>query len=510
MKGKKGKKRWLKRVLIVLLAVAVLFVAAFFILSSRTSTTTSLNTATAYIGSIQVGTEGSGTIEAAEETLVLAEYTLKIDSVEAEDGDTVEEGDVIATINQDSIQEQIDLLVEELSTVDDSISSASTSGSSSLTSPIAGRVKRIYAKSGDVLSDVVEEYGGVMELSVGGKLKVEVGTEETLKIGETVTVAFLSYEVDGTVQSEEDGVYTILIDDGANYLVDAEATVTDADDVLIGTGVLQSNHPYLVEAAYGIADEISVDIGDSVSSGSTLLTRTDYTYNGDYLDLLTEREEIIEELTALRELYRNPVLTASGEGIVSNLTLAAGMTVAENETMYSLISTDQFSLKVEIDELDIDGIEVGQTATIIFDAFETEEYTGTVEKISALGENTNGVASYTVTIAVPGAEKLKTAMSATATIIIDEADDALLVPVDAVSTADGQDYVTVVNNGVEETKEVAVGLINNTLAQITEGLSEGDTVVVSTETESTSWIDSLMMGGGGGDGGDMGGGPDRE
>ncbi len=444
-------------------------------------------------GTIRITTEGNGSIEAADEHPVLAKYTLKIDTVKAENGDVVQGGDVLATVDEDSVKEQIALLENDLSELNSAISMSDRSGSSSLTSPVAGRVKRIFAKADDVLTDVVAEHGGVMELSADEKLKVEFRPERALKLGDTVNVSFLSYDEEGTVLSERDGVYTVTIPDDSDYLVDTEATVTDEDDNVLGTGYLKSNHPYLVDSAYGIVDELNVEVGDWVDSGSTLLTRRYYTYNGDYLELLEERDERMQKLQELRALKDTPQICAEGSGIVSELTLQDGAVAAEDTQMYRLISTDRFWLKTQIDELDIPGVREGQSAKIVFDAFDDEEYEGRVEKISALGENVGGVTKYTVTISVPGIEKLRTAMSATATIVIDEKEDVLLVPVDAVQTVDGERCVTLIQGEEQKLVPVTLGLVNNTQAEVVEGLSEGDQVAVLGKSDLEKMMDMMQQ-----------------
>ncbi len=508
---KKGKTRR-RVIIIVVVVVVVILLIALLMMRRRSSSdsggaasflpfsTTSTTTEEAYIGDIKIVTEGEGSIEPVNELVVDADYMLKIDTVEVDIGDTVSEGDVIATVDRDSIQDQIDLYEQQLTEMNSNIANTEKDGSSTLTSPVSGRVKRIYVKSDEVLTDVVKDHGGVMEIAADGKLKVEFESDDSLKLGDEVTVSFLSYEVDGVIASEEDGVYTVTIEDGENYLVDTEATVTDDDDHVLGTGKLESNHPYLVEANYGIADEIRVDVGDSVGSGDTLLTRTDYSYNSTYLDLLSAREDLTDELQDLREMYDNPELTAVSDGIVSDLFLTDGMYLQEDTEMYSLISTDKFQLKVDIDELEIEGITVGQTATVVFDAFDTEEYEGTIEKISALGQNTGGVTKYTTTISVPGSDKLKTNMSATATIVTDEKKDVLLVSVDAIQTSEGKNYVTKVDeNGNEELQEVTLGLVNSAVAEVTDGLSEGDKVEVTTSSDFSNMLNmvSSNIGGGG-------------
>ncbi len=493
---KKKKKRWkIKGLVLVLLLAAV---GAGLYLHSRKKDTQdrlpeNMRTEAVTRGTIRITTEGNGSIEAADEYPVSAKYTLKIDTVEAENGDVVQEGDVLATVDEDSVKEQIALLENNLSELNAAISASDRSGSSSLTSPISGRVKRIFAKEDDVLTDVVAEHGGVMELCADEKLKVEFTPERSLKLGDVVSVSFLDYEEEGTILAEQDGVCTVTIPDDSDYPVDIEATVKDEDENVLGTGYLKSNHPYLVDSAYGIADEINVEIGDWVDSGSTLLTRRYYTYNGDYLALLENRDELMQKLQELRELEKKPEICAEGSGIVSELMLQDGAVASEDAQMYRLISTDRFWLKTAIDELDIPGVREGQTAKIVFDAFDDEEYEGKVEKISALGENVGGVTKYTVTISVPGIEKVRTAMSATATIVIDEKEDVLLVPIDAVQTVDGERCVTVIRDEGQEVVPVTLGLVNNTQAEVTVGLSEGDQVAVLGKSDLEIMMDMMQQ-----------------
>lgn len=494
---KKKKKKWKVRVLVIVLLL-VLAAGGLYVLKLRRDGAEGQLPANMSIeevtrGTIRITTEGNGSIEAAEEIPAAAEYTLKIDTVEVEDGDVVAQGDVVATVDRDSVKEQITAMESQLSDINSAISAMDRSGSSSLSAPVSGRVKRIFVKPDDVLTEVVTKYGGVMELSVDGKLRVEFTPTKSLKIGDTVTVSFLNHDEEGTVMSEEDGVCTVTIEDDRDYIVDTEVTVTDERDEVVGTGYLKSNHPYLVEAGYGIADEINVENGDSVDSGSTLLTRRNYTYNADYLELLESREELMEKLGELRRLEREPEICAENAGIVSGLVLQDQTVVAEDTQMYRLISTDRFWLKTPIDELDIAEVSVGQTAKVVFDAFDDEEYEGKVEKISALGENVGGVAKYTVTISVPGIEKVRTAMSATATIVIEEKEDALLVPVDAVQTVDGEKYVTVIRGETRESVPVTLGLVNNTQAEVLDGLSEGDQVAVMGKTDFEKMMDMMQQ-----------------
>ena len=447
-------------------------------------------------GSIRSVAEGDGVIEGADSQVFTADYPLIVDDVKVENGDVVKEGDVIATLNEDSIEDQLDETAGKLNEVNASIVSLDDSGSDVLTAPVSGRVKRIYIHSGEMLSSVSDEYGGIMEIAADGQLKVEFDCSRKLTPGEDVTVSFLNYDVDGYLLSCADGKGTALIDDAYEYPVDQTAVVKDSQGNTLGEGELKSNRPYLVTASYGKADDIRVELNAHVSAGDTLLTRTERAYNSDYEDLLEQRQKIIDDQQKLNALKKNPEITAGERGIVSDINISDASMMTEKQAVYTIINTDRFYLKAQIDELDIAGVREGQDAEIVFDAMGDQTFKGTVEKISAIGNNTNGVTTYTVTISVDGTEDMKTNMSATASIVTDSRDDVLLVPVDAVQTNGSEKYVTVLkNDGTRQNVDVETGLVNNSMAQITNGdISEGDTIVVYSSSAEEE-LRKMMMGG---------------
>ena len=497
MQRKSNGKKWI----VILIIIAAAAAGGYYVYKNglfmkpgtgfKASVPEKPETQAAYIGTIEVTTEGNGIIEPSERNIVTSDYSVEIGHVEAEDGDIVRKGDLIARIDADSIDDRIREAEGELSQMTSSISGMSKGGSSGVSASVAGRVKRIFAKKGDLLSEVVRKHGGVMELSVDKKLKVEFSSSRKLNPGSKVTVSFSGYEEEGTVVSKEGKVYTVTISDKSEYQVDTKAEILDDDDEKIGEGTLQTNTPYLVDTRYGVCDGISVSVGNSVDAGAQLLTRTDYSYNSEYLDAVRDRDEKIAEIRELRALRDDPGLYAPSEGIVSDLLIADRQTVVKDQAIYTLIPTKSYRLKTQIDELDIAGVEAGQEAVIVFDAFEDEEYEGVVEKISALGTNTGGVTTYTVSIRMDGEEKIKPGMSATATITLIRKTDALLVPVDAVRTVDGERKVTVLEGDSAEEKTVTVGLVNGSYAEITDGISEGQQVVVY-EREDTDWMVQMM------------------
>lgn len=482
VQGKK-KKHTGRNVLIIVLVLAALFAVWRFMGGTRpgqtASTESQLNTATASIGSISVIAEGSGYVEPASTKAVTFPYDGKLKELSVETGDQVKSGDVLAKYDADDLDDAVDAKKQELSDLNDQIAAAGSEGSSSITSPVKGRVKRIYASSGDVVSEVVDRNGGLLEISADGKLKVEFQNEKSsIRVGDSVTVEFDSESVTGRIVSAGDGQYTATIPDSTDYQVDTAVTVRGSSGERLGEGKLESNSPYLVRANYGVIDTVEVSKTSQVDVGTTLFTRKDSDYNSTYTDLLSKREDKVQELQDLLDFQKDPVIKADCDGYVATLDAVEGMRYTKDAQLLTIADAQGMDLKVDIDELEIDGVKVGQKADVSFDAFEDETFEGTVEKISGVGTNTGGVTTYSVTISLSDDTRIRDAMSATAKITTESKTSALLVPSEAIIAEGSDRYVEIVENGDVTKVQVTTGLANETSTEILSGLSEGDTVVL--------------------------------
>ena len=177
-----------------------------------------------------------------------------------------------------------------------------------------------------------------------------------------------------------------------------------------------------------------------------------------------------------------------------------------------MISPDENRLlSVSVDELDINSVELGQKAVVTFDAIEDQEFEGEVTKIGNTASVSGGVAKYTITI--PEDDKMKQGMNASATITIEDREDVLTLPMNALQEKGDRTFVYTEKdddgNLFGET-EVTTGLSDGSTVEITDGLEEGTTVYYlrsesSSSGSSTDMPDMQMpdMSGGGMDGGGM-------
>lgn len=89
------------------------------------------------------------------------------------------------------------------------------------------------------------------------------------------------------------------------------------------------------------------------------------------------------------------------------------------------------TLEVSVDELDINSVEIGQEAVVTFDAIEEKEFTGEVTEIGNTASVNGSVAKYTVSVSVPKDEEMKQGMNASATITIENRENVITIPVNA-------------------------------------------------------------------------------
>jgi multidrug efflux pump subunit AcrA (membrane-fusion protein) len=136
-------------------------------------------------------------------------------------------------------------------------------------------------------------------------------------------------------------------------------------------------------------------------------------------------------------------------------------------------------------ETDIPKLKLDQPATITATALGSDTVVGKVCSLGVVGTQISGVTSFPVTVCLDGTNAaLRVGMSATAAVVTDRADDAMLVPSLSVKTVGGQQVVAVLGaDGKTQTNvPVTVGLTNGTETQILSGLSGTETVVESVQS----------------------------
>ncbi len=195
---------------------------------------------------------------------------------------------------------------------------------------------------------------------------------------------------------------------------------------------------------------------------------------GDY-------EDAQEKLQKFDEAIQNNQLVSGYSGVVSSVSVSAGETLQTGTALMTVNDYDEVTVSVSVSEDDLDAVQVGGEANVSISAYPDETYTGTVSSIGDSTYNSStGETDYTVKVKISGnVQSLYSGMSADVTFVTGEKENVLYVPNRAILRENGKSYVQVYDeNGKVTKKEVTTGFSDGTNAEIKEGLAEGDVVLI--------------------------------
>ncbi len=518
---KRHKRKLLITMTIVVVVVLAMIVAGISYARSRiseqfgSSDSGSMEAAEVTTGSISTTVSGSGTLTAEDTESVEVPSGLEVADFYVEVGDTVEEGELIATVTNSSLLTALAEMQEELDSIDVKLEDASGDAvASTIAAGVAGRVKKIYAASGDDVATVMYEHGALMLLSLDDYMAVDIETD-ALEAGDPVTVEQSNGDTfSGAVEKNVSGTATILVTD-ENTSYEDRVTVFDANGNEIGSGMLYIHSPMAITGYAGTVSAVKVSENASVSSGTILFSLTDTETSVNYDTLLKERAKLENEMTDLIQIKKEGGIYASITGTVESLSASSDAALSDQSGMGAQTSSSDYttvagispdntmSVTISVDESDILSLSEGLEAKVTVDSIGEDTYTGYVSEISTAATSGSGVTSYSAVVTIDKTEDMLSGMSATVVVTIEGVDNALLIPLDALHQTSSTSYVyTEYDESTGEFSgmvEVTTGLSNSSYVEITSGLSEGDTVYYTASDDSSSF------GGMGGNTGSFGG-----
>ena len=245
---------------------------------------------------------------------------VKITEYLVSNGDSVTEGEPIATVDRVSVMNAITQVQETLDYLSDEISAArSDTAPTTVTALASGTVKVIYAQEDDLVSDVMLENGALAVLSLDGKMAVQVEADTDLAVDAPVIVTLEDgTQVSGAVKSNIQGKLTVTVED-EDYTPEQTVQVTLEDGTDLGSGALYIHSPWNAFAYSGTVSRISVSVGQTVSAGQTLMTLTDTGHTAEYQQLVDQHQQYEELMQELFQLYQSGSVTAPCDGIVTGV-----------------------------------------------------------------------------------------------------------------------------------------------------------------------------------------------
>jgi len=236
-------------------------------------------------------------------------------------------------------------------------------------------------------------------------------------------------------------------------------------------------------------------------------------------------EANLEDAQAALDEAKNvsPEVKAPFAGFIANVNVSPGDEVKKGTVAMTLADPTQFETQVLVNEMDISNVKIGTSANVRANAMPTLTFPAKVTWISPTATVQSGVVNYKVKVqlespqpaqpgqftgtqvpGVAGANRqtsnllnlLKDGFSVTVNIIVQEKDNVLRVPSKAITTRSRQTFVQVLKDNVVQERSIKTGISNGQYTEVTDGLSEGEKVVIKQATSTTTSTRTPPGGGG--------------
>ncbi len=305
----------------------------------------------------------------------------------------------------------------------------------------------IIEKTGQRISGWIEEIANVEQVSAGGVLtyKVVIGLQNPGGLQE------------GDWASAEAGGYASVRSGLLEY--------AQSRQVLAETG--------------GDVAEILVREGEQVQKGQRLAR-----LSSEGVTNALRRAQI--ELENAQAALADYTITSPIAGTVIEKKFEQGDTIDSNNSaseMAVIYDMSRLEFVMNVDELDIGLIRAGQPVQVVADALNGQEFAGYVSKISIKGNSSNGVTTYPITVTLEEFGELLPGMNINASVVLQQADEVLIVPMNAV----GRGNMLLVEGTEGEPSELAgycwrrveLGLNDDYYVEVISGLAEGEKIAWS-------------------------------
>ena len=469
-------------VLIIAGAGGYAYYAKVYLPSQTTTTTASLQTATVRQGDLVIYASGTGTLVASDEVSLAFKAGGEVTEINVAVGDKVAAGDVLAKVSDTDAQiayTQAKRSLNELTSLS-AIANAQTAIATAMTDLADAQSHLAYVISPQVYNaelQVAEKEQAVKDAqaavdaspsSTEAKTKLQTTQDELKNAQEKLKKTQYYYETTYapetfTVQ-ECSGMGPSRSCKESTYLP-TEAAVLEARAGVTSAQAALNEAQYLYDALTGV--EIPED---ATGSG------------------LTEIENAKMAVETAKDNLDGTAIVSPIAGTVMSLDTSIGDTVNSGSVVITIADLDQPYLEIYLDETDWANIQVGYETDITFDILPDRTFSGKVMEVDPglyASGNTSVVKALVKVDSVSDSFNLPLGTSASVDVIGGRADNAILVPIEALhETNPGEYAVFVVENGKPRLKVVEVGIQDLLYAEIKSGLNPGDVVTTGiTETQ---------------------------
>jgi len=472
----KKMKKPVKIVLCLILAAAIAAGGFTFYKNRKAKEASKENDAGTSVvrkGSVINSITGSGTVEPIEQREIVPEVNGKIVESYFAEGESVKTGDILYRFEMTSATNAIESAGNNVQKAQTNLSNRQSS-----LAKITENIEKltIKATSSGKISDLSLRVGE----DASGKVCTLTNFKEqtatvpfssahiaSINIGDSANVAVDKYmiNVDGKVVRKYTApdtlasgavVYYVEILLSSDYILEENVNVTATVGGISSAsyGSVKYASPVTVNAEQkGKVQKVNFKNGDWVNEGDIIAVLKNNDLNDE---LRNARQSLSEAQMNLTEAMNNLedkeenankyIVTSPIDGVILTKEYNVGDTINGQNAPAMMVVADMSKMKFTIsaDELDIAKIQLGQSVQVTADALENQRLVGTITNVSKLGTASNGVTNYPIEVTIDEPGDLMPGMNVSAEIIVEQAYNALYLPVEAVEYFGGKYYVTIV------------------------------------------------------------------
>jgi HlyD family secretion protein len=402
--------RFSRRTWIIIGVAGVILLIAIIIGSTRGEKTPIYQTAAAEHGDLAATVGATGTVRAKQSAALVWTTTGTVGSVNVDVGDRVSRGDILASLDKQSLNQSVILAEADLASAQKALDDLMNSDTA----------RAQAARNLDAAETAYEK-----------AYNYRKGLEGRI----TITEAYI-----------ENGIPKVRYTKG---YADKE-TISDADEKLA-----------LAEAQLNDAKRAYERVKDGV----------------DAADLAAAEARVAAAKATLAEA----VIIAPFNGTVTQASPTIGDQINVGTVAFRLDDLSHLLVDVQVSEVDINNVKIGQAATLTFDAILDKVYEGKVVEVGQAGDTVQGVVNFTVTVELTNAdEAVKPGMTAAVNIVVDEVKNALLIPNRAVRLVAGERVVYLLVNDEPVEVKIRLGSSSDTYSVLADGdIKEGDLIILN-------------------------------
>ena len=446
---------------------------------NNSSTAAQYETIKAEKGTLTATIGATGTVRSNQMAILTWQTTGTVGENLVQPGDVVQAGEVLATLSKTSLPQNVILAQADLVTAQRNLDNLQKSE----TQKMQAELNLVNAQK--ALDSAKANWDGLRSTNQGGT----AGDIENARA--QVVLA------QNNLRSAETyfGYFQYLGKDDPNY-AKAYTALYNSQQAL-KTAQNNLNFFLLVPSGRDIASaQAKFDLATAQLADAQ--REWDRLQNGPDAGDLASAQARLDSAQATLNLAR---IAAPFAGTITEIYGMAGDQVSPGTRAFRVDDLSHMQVDVQVSEVDINSVQVGQTVTLSFDAIQGKVYEGKVLEVAQAGDSVQGAVNFTITVELTSPDaKVKPGMTAAVTITVKLVKNVLLVPNRAVRLVDNQRVVYVLRNGQAQAVDITLGASSDTQSEVVSAnLKPGDLIILNPPS-------TLFTQPGGGGGGPFGGG----